>query len=137
SHHTGETGIHDTGFAGYAVWAVNTRLSCLCTFADDFSFVPQWRPRFVSALAAEDRCHLNGMAVIDGAPRFVTALGTTDTESGWREQKTTGGVVLDVASGEVVVGGLCMPHSPRWYDGRLWLLESGNGALGHVDLDTG
>ena len=91
----------------------------------------------MSALAAEDRCHLNGMAVVDGAPRFVTALGTTDTASGWRENKTTGGVVLDVPSGEVVVDGLCMPHSPRWHDGRLWLLESGNGALGHVDLETG
>jgi uncharacterized protein (TIGR03032 family) len=69
--------------------------------------------------------------------RYVTALGTTDTESGWREHKTSGGVVLDVASGEVVVGGLCMPHSPRWYDGKLWLLESGNGAIGYVDLERG
>lgn len=137
SHHTGDIRIHDMAFAGDELWAVNTRFSCLVTFADDYSFVPQWRPPFVSALAAEDRCHLNGMAVVDGAPRFVTALGTTDVESGWREDKTTGGVVLDVPTGEVVVGGLCMPHSPRWYDGRLWLLESGNGALGHVDLGTG
>ena len=137
SHHTGDIRIHDMAFAGDELWAVNTRFSCLSTFTDDYSFVPRWRPPFVSALAAEDRCHLNGMAVVDGAPRFVTALGTTDTASGWRENKTTGGVVLDVPSGEVVVDGLCMPHSPRWHDGRLWLLESGNGALGHVDLETG
>ncbi len=91
----------------------------------------------MSALAAEDRCHLNGMAVVDGAPTYVTALGTTDTEDGWRENKTSGGVVMHVPSGDVVVGGLCMPHSPRWYDGRLWLLESGNGALGTVDLERG
>ena len=30
-----------------------------------------------------------------------------------------------------------MPHSPRWHDGRLWLLESGHGALSVADLDTG
>jgi uncharacterized protein (TIGR03032 family) len=137
THHTGDIRIHDMAFAGDELWAVNTRFSCLSTFADDYSFVPRWRPPFVSALAAEDRCHLNGMAVVDGAPRFVTALGRTDTASGWRDDKTSGGVLLDVPSGEVVVDGLCMPHSPRWYDGRLWLLESGNGALGHVDLHTG
>ncbi len=137
SHHTGDIRIHDMAFAGDELWAVNTRFSCLSTFTDNYSFVPRWRPPFVSALAAEDRCHLNGMAVVDGAPRYVTALGTTDTASGWRDDKTTGGVVLDVPSGEVVVHGLCMPHSPRWHDGRLWLLESGNGALGHVDLETG
>jgi uncharacterized protein (TIGR03032 family) len=136
-HHTGDIRIHDMAFAGDELWAVNTRFSCLSTFADDYSFVPQWRPPFVTALAAEDRCHLNGMAVVDGAPRYVTALGTTDTESGWREHKSTGGVVLDVPSGEVVVGGLCMPHSPRWHDDRLWLLESGKGAIGYVDLARG
>ncbi len=136
-HHTGDIRIHDMAFAGDELWAVNTRFSCLCTLADDYSFVPQWRPPFVTALAADDRCHLNGMAVVDEAPRYVTALGTTDSDRGWREHKTTGGVVLDVPSGEVVVGGLCMPHSPRWYDGRLWLLESGNGAFGWVDVERG
>jgi uncharacterized protein (TIGR03032 family) len=137
THHTGDIRIHDMAFAGDELWAVNTRFSCLATFADDYSFVPRWRPPFVSALAAGDRCHLNGMAVVDGEARFVTALGRTDTASGWRDDKTSGGVLLDVPSGDVVVGGLCMPHSPRWHDGRLWLLESGNGALGHVDLETG
>jgi uncharacterized protein (TIGR03032 family) len=77
------------------------------------------------------------MAIVDDAPRWVTALGTTDTANGWRENKTSGGVVIDVPSGEVVVGGLCMPHSPRWYDDRLWLLESGNGALGYIDAEHG
>ena len=30
-----------------------------------------------------------------------------------------------------------MPHSPRWHDGRLWLLESGTGRLLLVDAATG
>ncbi len=109
---------------------VNTRFSCLCTLHPDYSFVPRWRPPFVTALAAEDRCHLNGLAIVDGRPRYVTALGETDTAGGWRANKPQGGCLMDVSSGEVISRGLSMPHSPRWHDGRLWLLESGTGQAG-------
>jgi uncharacterized protein (TIGR03032 family) len=119
------------------LWFVNTRFSCLCTRSNTHSFVPRWRPPFISALAPEDRCHLNGLCMGEGRPAFVTALGTTDTPGGWRSNKKSGGVVLDVASGEAVASGLSMPHSPRWYDGRLWVLESGRGGFGCVDSDTG
>ena len=134
---TGDIRVHDLAFAGGELWLVNTRFSCLATLDDTFSFVPRWRPPFVSALAPEDRCHLNGVAIVDDAPRFVTALGTTDEPGGWRANKNEGGVLLDVDSGEIVVSGLCMPHSPRWHEDRLWILESGRGALGVVDLDDG
>ncbi len=137
SHTTGDIRIHDLAYVGDELWAVNTRFSCLATFDTDHSFIPRWRPPFVTALAAEDRCHLNGLAVVDDAPKYVTALGMSDEAGGWREGKATGGVVLDVPSGEPVATGLCMPHSPRWYDGRLWVLESGKGSIAVVDLDTG
>ena len=116
---------------------VNTRFSCLCTLHPDYSFVPRWRPPFVTALAAEDRCHLNGLAIVDGRPRYVTALGETDTANGWRANKPRGGCLMEVTSGEVISRGLSMPHSPRWHDGRLWLLESGTGQLVLVDPATG
>jgi len=116
---------------------VNTRFSCLAALDSEHSFVPLWRPPFVSALAAEDRCHLNGLAVVDGRARYVTALGATDTPQGWREGKADGGVLIDVPSGEIVARGLSMPHSPRWHGGRLWVLESGKGEIGAVDLATG
>jgi len=119
------------------LWFVNTRFSCLCTRSNTHSFVPRWRPPFISALAPEDRCHLNGLCMVDDRPAFVTALGTTDTPGGWRDNKKSGGVLLDVASGEAVASGLSMPHSPRWYDGRLWVLDSGSGGIGRVDPDTG
>src|SRR5262249_18548762 len=90
-----------------------------------------------TALAAEDRCHLNGLGLVDGRPAFVTALGLTDVARGWRENKRTGGVLLTVPDGEVVSRGLSMPHSPRWYGGHLWLFESGTGTLGTVDRNTG
>ncbi|MEX2100725.1 MAG: TIGR03032 family protein [Acidimicrobiia bacterium] len=137
AHTTGDIRIHDLAFAGDNLWAVNTRFSCLSTFDESHSFVPRWRPRFVSALSPDDRCHLNGFAIVDDRPKFVTALGLTDDPAGWRENKAGGGVILDVDSGDAVATGLCMPHSPRWYDGRLWVLESGRGSLGVVDVATG
>jgi uncharacterized protein (TIGR03032 family) len=119
------------------LWFVNTRFSCLATHDPDHSFAPVWRPKFISQLTPDDRCHLNGIGLMDGRPRWVTALGETDTSGGWRENKKSGGILIDIASNEVVARGLSMPHSPRWHAGRLWLLESGTGSLGHVDLATG
>ncbi|HUR55348.1 MAG TPA: TIGR03032 family protein [Gemmataceae bacterium] len=136
-HVTGDIGGHEMAWAGEELWVVNTRFSCLCTLHPDYSFVPRWRPPFVTALAAEDRCHLNGLAVADGRPKYVTALGETDTAGGWRANKPQGGCLLDVGSGEVITRGLSMPHSPRWHDGRLWVLESGTGQLVLVDATTG
>lgn len=136
-HVTGDIRVHEIAWIGDELWLVNTRFSCLCTLHPDYSFVPRWRPPFITALAAEDRCHLNGLAVIDGQPQYVSALGTTDTAGGWRADKPRGGCVIDVPSGEFVARGLSMPHSPRWHDGRLWLLESGIGGIGIVDPSTG
>ena len=136
-HVTGDIRIHDIAFSGGDLWIVNTRFSCLSTLDGVHSFVPRWRPPFISGLAPEDRCHLNGIALIDGQVRLASALGTTDTAAGWREQKADGGVLMEVPSGEIVARGLSMPHSPRVRDGKLWILESGHGSLATVDLDTG
>lgn len=137
AHVTGNIDIHEMAFAEDELWLVNTRFSCLCTLDGEHSFVPRWRPKFISAYAAEDRCHLNGLEVVDGKPKYVTALGTADTQGGWRENKAGGGVLMDVESNEIICRGLSMPHSPRWYDGKLWVLESGNGTLATVDPANG
>ena len=137
AHVTGDVQIHEMAYVGDQVLFVNTRFSCLATHDPDHSFAPTWRPKFISALTPDDRCHLNGLCVVDGRPRWVTALGETDTSGGWRENKKSGGILIDVDTNEIVVRGLSMPHSPRWHGGRLWLLESGTGSLGHVDLATG
>ena len=136
SHVTGDIGVHELAWCENELWVVNTRFSCLCTLDPDYSFVPRWRPPFVTALAAEDRCHLNGLAIVAGRPKYVTVLGESDTPGGWRPHKPHGGCLMDVPSGEVIVRGLCMPHSPRWHEGQLWLLESGTGRLLLVDLAT-
>lgn len=136
-HVTGDISVHEIAWAGDDLWVVNTHFSCLCTLDPDYSFVPRWRPPFVTTLAAEDRCHLNGVAIVDDRPGYVTALGETDTAGGWRANKPQGGCVLDVRTGDLISRGLSMPHSPRWHEGRLWMLESGMGRLVLVDPATG
>jgi len=134
---TGDIRVHDLAWAGHELWAVNTLFSCLCTFDGEHNFVPRWRPPFISGLAGEDRCHLNGLAMVEGEPAFVTALGETDTAGGWRANKRNGGILLHVPTDEILVRGLSMPHSPRWYDDRLWVLESGTGRVCIVEPETG
>jgi len=136
-HFTGDIRIHEIAFAQGELWLVATNFSCLATLDAEHSFVPRWTPPFISQLTSEDRCHLNGLCVIDDEPRYVTALGETDTPGGWRESKASGGIVMEIESGEIVLRGLSMPHSPRWYDGRLWVLESGKGTISVADLDAG
>jgi uncharacterized protein (TIGR03032 family) len=119
------------------LWYVNTRFSCLATRSNVYSFQPRWQPPFVTALAPEDRCHLNGIGIRDHEIRFATALGETDTPGGWRENKRSGGILMDVKNSEIMTRGLSMPHSPRWRNGKLWLLESGNGGVGIVEPETG
>jgi uncharacterized protein (TIGR03032 family) len=138
SYVTGDLDIHDIGLTqeGDPVF-VNTLFNSLATPSLRQSFVPTWRPPFISKLAAEDRCHLNGLAMRDGAPAYVTATSTSDTYDGWRTQREEGGVVIDVASGDIIIRGLSMPHSPRWYRDRLWVLNSGQGEFGWIDLASG
>lgn len=134
SYITGDLDVHDIGLDsdGRLIF-VNTLFSCLATTSETHSFVPVWQPPFISRLAAEDRCHLNGMAMKDGKPAAVTAVSRSDVADGWRDFRRGGGVVLSVPSGDVLAAGLSMPHSPRYHNGRLWLLEAGSGHLGFID----
>jgi len=129
SYFIGSLDAHDIGFGDDGLWMVNTRFSCLSVLSRAYSFEPRWHPPFISRLAPEDRCHLNGLAILDGKPRYVTAHGTTDEPGAWRESKADGGVLIDVESGECAITGLSMPHSPRYHDGKLYMLNSGAGEL--------
>ena len=135
--YTGDISIHDLAWGNNELWMVNTRFSCLCTLTNSYNFLPQWRPNFVSAIAPEDRCHLNGMAMVNGMPKYVTVLGKTDTPGGWRDNKASGGCILEVPSSKVITEGLSMPHSPRMYNNRLWVLNSGHGDIVAIDVATG
>ena len=141
---TGDLDIHDIALANspeshnsQKLIFVNTLFSCLATVSETHSFVPVWQPPFISKLGAEDRCHLNGLAMRSGKPKYVTAVSQSDVAEGWRDKRSNGGCVIDVESSEIVLAGLSMPHSPRWYRDKLWLLNSGTGEFGYVDKERG
>ncbi|MEM9271893.1 MAG: TIGR03032 family protein [Cyanobacteria bacterium P01_F01_bin.143] len=137
-HTTGDLDIHDLALnrEGRIIF-VSSLLNCLATTSDRKSCKPLWKPDFISRIINEDRCHLNGMAMVDGRPGYVTACSQSDIVDGWRDRRNGGGIVIEVASNEIVCTGLTMPHSPRWYQGKLWLHNSGRGELGYVDFQTG
>lgn len=134
-HFTGRLDAHDVGLdADDRPIFVNTRYNCLARVSDRHSFEEIWRPPFISALVDEDRCHFNGVAFEDGRPRFATAVSRSDTIDGWRDRRMSGGIVIDIDTGQVLCEGLSMPHSPRLHNGELWVLNSGTGDLGVVPL---
>ena len=141
THWTGDTQIHEMAWVGRGneaeLWFVNTRFSCLCRRSDVYSFEPVWRPSFINQFIPADCCHLNGLGLRDGVPKFVTALGETSTPGGWRDNKRDGGILIDLDTGEILTRQLSMPHSPRWYRDKLWVLESGHGGFGFIDQASG
>lgn len=134
---TGDIDIHDVDIGADGPVFVNTLFNCLGTVSDGHSFRPIWKPAFIDRLAAEDRCHLNGMAVADGQPRYVTAVSRSNVVDGWRDRRDSSGIVMDVTTGQIVADGLSMPHSPRLHEGKLWILNSGKGEFGWIDPATG
>ena len=128
-YNTGPLDLHDMNYANGKLLAINTLFSCIAEINNNYSFTPVWQPPFISKLAPEDRCHLNSVAVEDGIVEYVTALGSTDTAQGWRENKLKGGILMHVPTNKIVVDGLSMPHSPRIYDGKVYYLNSAVGEL--------
>lgn len=130
---TGDIRGHDLVWSQNEIWCVNTKFSCLSTINPLYSFVPEWYPPFITELRPEDRCHINGLCVVNDLPTYITLLGETNEPNGWRENKRDGGLVMNVQNNNVLAHGLSMPHSPRWHQEKLWLLESGKGSIGYLD----
>lgn len=138
AHTTGDIDVHEIAvMEDGQILFVNTLYSCLATLSPKHSFRAFWKPPFISKLAAEDRCHLNGLAMKEGKPAFVTTVSASDIVNGWRERRAEGGCLIDINTNDIITNKLSMPHSPRWYNDELWLLNSGTGYLGVVDLKTG
>lgn len=137
-HVTGAVDMHDVSLdqSGDPIF-VATRYNCLARASKTHNFAPVWKPNFISKIVAEDRCHLNGLAMDDGEPAYVTAVSRSDTIDGWRDRRANGGVIIDVKSGKLLADGLSMPHSPRIYNGHLYVLNSGTGELLRVNRNSG
>ncbi len=136
THHTGMINIHDIDWSNDGLWAVNSSFSCLCTLEPDYSFVPRWKPHFISELVPEDRCHLNGMALRDGSPAYVTTFSKFNETGRWRKHAEFDGTLMDVPTNEILLDGLAMPHSPRWHEGRVYFCNSGHGQVCRFDPVT-
>jgi uncharacterized protein (TIGR03032 family) len=135
---TGDLDVHEINVDKHGrLIFVNTSYSCLATFSVTHSFKPIWKPKFISKLAPEDRCHLNGFAMVDGKPKYVTSVSQSDLVNGWRENRHVGGVLIEIETDRIVTDELSMPHSPRVVDGNLWVLDSGRGYIARVDETTG
>jgi uncharacterized protein (TIGR03032 family) len=135
---TGMLDLHDMDWDNNGrLWAVNTRFSCLSVIDDNYSFTPKWSPPFIKSFEPTDLCHLNGMTMVNGYPKYVTMFGQTTTPKGWRPNVQTDGLIMDVETNEVVAAHLPMPHSPRWLDGQLYCLLSATGEVVKVDTQTG
>jgi uncharacterized protein (TIGR03032 family) len=134
----GDVDVHEVSVdkSGRIVF-VNTKFSCLATVSLKYGFRPIWKPEFISKLAAEDRCHLNGLAMQDGLPKYVTAVSRSDVLNGWRQRRHEGGVLIDVQTDRIVTDQLSMPHSPRVWNGQVYALDSGRGWLIRIDPATG
>jgi uncharacterized protein (TIGR03032 family) len=138
SYTTGDIDAHELGIdKNDQLIFVNTKYSCLATPDTVHSFKPLWKPPFISKIAPEDRCHLNGLAMKDGAPKYVTAVSHSDVVDGWRERRHEGGILIDVENDRILTEDLSMPHSPRLNAGTLWVLDSGRGYLCRVDTKSG
>ena len=135
SYNTSTLDIHDLEFGDGVIWGVNTLFSCLSIFDINFSHRPKWKPPFITKLVPEDRCHLNGMTLKDDIPKYVTALSDDDQYQGWRKNKLNTGILMEVPSGDIILSNLAMPHSPRFYNKELYLLESGTGNLIKVNVE--
>jgi uncharacterized protein (TIGR03032 family) len=133
---TGECMVHEMTLDGTSVVFANTQFSCLSR-ADGFSsFVPMWKPPFVSVLMPEDRCHLNSFATDGRRIRYATAFAASDKPKGYRELPIDAGVIIDVEANAVVATGLIKPHSVRLFDNKLYVLNSAAGEVRRVDLDA-
>ena len=134
SYNTGDIDTHDLVVdAKGRILFISTLFNCMATVSEYESFTPLWYPSFVNELVPEDRCHLNGLAIVDGEAKYVTAVSKSNEREGWRQQRVDGGVVIDITTNKIIAQGLSMPHSPRWYNDKLWLLNSGTGELGYLE----
>ena len=134
---TGAIDIHEMSYGNKEeLYFINTRFSCLCTLDYEYNFRPVWRPPFISSLGPGDRCHLNGLGMKNGKPKYATALGATDKSGEWKNNKRDGGILIDIEFNQIIKNNLSMPHSPRWHDNKIWFLESGHGALACINPKT-
>jgi len=137
TYHIGPLDIHDLSWGDSGLYAVNTLFSCIISIDDNFNFTPYWTPPFIKGMKSEDKCHLNGMALMNQKPKYATAFNQGNSFQSWREVITTDGILMDVETNELIAKNLPMPHSPRIFNNELYLLFSATGDIVKVNPQNG
>jgi uncharacterized protein (TIGR03032 family) len=131
--YTGPLDIHDLSWGEKGLYAVNSLFSCIVSIDSNYNFTPLWKPPFIKELKSDDKCHLNGLVMINQKPKYATAFNQGDSFQSWRDGVTTDGVLMDIETNEVIAGNLRMPHSPRLFNNQLYMLFSATGEIVKVD----
>ena len=111
--------------------------SSIIKLDENYSFNPVWTPPQIDKITSEDRCHLNGMAMLNGKPKYATAFNNGNTPQSWRDSITSSGVIYDIEKNKIICSGLPMPHTPRIFNDKLYVLLSATGELVKIDTDNG
>lgn len=138
--------IHDLKITKTGIYFVSATYNCVAMPSFEKTFEPYWIPPWITLtvdqndpskkyLRREDCCHINGLCCIDDKPKYITSTSKGNVLGHWRTHKSEG-FVYDIQKNEVVCKDLFSPHSPNWYNGKLWILESGTGYFGYVDFET-
>ncbi|MDH5599588.1 MAG: TIGR03032 family protein, partial [Cyclobacteriaceae bacterium] len=109
--------------------------SCISRMSDDYHFIPAWKPDFITELEPEDRCHLNGLVVKEGEPKYVTFFAKTDEANGWRKGGFETGMLYDAQQQKPVLDKLPMPHSPIYWNNSIYFLLSATGEVVKYDIE--
>ncbi|WP_462157484.1 TIGR03032 family protein [Pseudoalteromonas sp. GB56] len=136
-HFTGKIDAHDVSFSNEGLVVVSTAYNCISKVGGTFGFEPLWKPDFIDEVFPTDKCHLNGMAIDEnGELALATAFSETNVYFGWK-QTNQNGLLFDLRNNTVVCRDLQMPHSPRVFNGDIYLLESLAETLVRIDRETG
>lgn len=108
----------------------NTLFSCLASVALTHDFSIFYQPGFIKNIIPEDHSHLNGIALENGLPRYITCFSPNNRPGfkSWKDKPLTG-CVWDLVSDRPVIDNLALPHSPRIIDGDLFVCDSGRGRV--------
>jgi uncharacterized protein (TIGR03032 family) len=137
---TGDIDIHEVCEVNGNIFFASSLLNSICVIKPNIvnNFDIFWTPSFITQkngkVPAEDRCHLNSFCLVDGKVKYACVVADTDVEGGWRDNRVGGGIIFDVETDEIVCTGLTMPHSLNYYNGVLYLLDSGTGRFGYINL---
>jgi uncharacterized protein (TIGR03032 family) len=133
---TGNINVLDMGYIKGELWLINNRFSCLCTLDSNYSFIPRWNADFINKKYGKNISYLNGLAMENNRPKYITSLAESDYINNNINPNINSGIIIDIETDNIILENLSLPNFPRFYQGKLWFLESGKGHLSYYDFQS-